>query len=148
MEIFIDSGNIFEIKKWLDEGIIDGVTTDFEILHKAKISDVEARIKDISKVIGDRPLCVQVTSNDVQEMLREAEEIRLWAKNIVVSIPIIDRDGDPCLGVISKLKNKNIKVSVAGITSFNQLVMAAKAGGTYLNIVPAISLTTETMFVS
>ena len=110
------------------------MTIDAEILHKDDVSDVESGIKDISKVIGDRPVSVQVTSNDVQEMLKEAEEFRSWAKNIVVNIPIVNRDGDSCLGVIGKLKSKNMDVSVSGVTSFNQIVMAAKAGGTYLNI--------------
>ncbi len=124
------------------------MTIDAEILHKDDVSDVESGIRDISKVIGDRPVSVQVTSNDVQEMLKEAEEFRSWAKNIVVNIPIVNRDGDSCLGVIGKLKSKNMDVSVSGITSFNQIVMAAKAGEITLIFFRAISPAMETMFTS
>jgi len=42
MEIFIDSANITEIKKWLEYGILDGVTTNPSIMFKDGVYDAEA----------------------------------------------------------------------------------------------------------
>ena len=135
MEIFIDSGNIFEIKKWLAEGAIDGVTTDLSILLKDNANDIESGIKDIAKIIGDKPLGVGVTTNNLEEMISEAEEYNSWAKNMVVKVPVINEYGESCLSVINKLSKKDIKVNVTGIMSFNQIVLASKTGASYLSII-------------
>ena len=42
MQIFLDSANITEIEKWLNMGIIDGVTTNPSIMFKDGVYDVEA----------------------------------------------------------------------------------------------------------
>lgn len=134
MEIFIDSANVIEIKKWMDQGIIGGVTTNPSVLLKDKVYDVESGVKDIAKMIGDLPLSVEVTTDNLEEMIIEARSFASWSKNIVVKIPVINQYGQPCLGVINELNRLGIKVNVTGIMSFNQAVMAAKAGGAYISV--------------
>lgn len=134
MEIFIDSADINEIKSWMDQGVIDGVTTNPSILLKDKVYDIQAGVQAIAKIIGGRPLSVEVTTDNLEEMMIQANEFASWAKNIVIKIPIINQFGQPCLGVISRLSQAGIRVNVTGILSFNQLVLAAQAGGTYLSI--------------
>ena len=134
MEIFIDSADLSEIETWIDQGVIDGVTTNPSILLKDRVFDIESGIKTIAEAIGDRPLSVEVTTDNQEEMLVQAREFASWAENIVVKIPVINQYGHPCLGVISALARENIKVNVTGILSYNQIVLAAKAGGTYLSI--------------
>ena len=134
MEIFVDSANISEIKTWLDYGVIDGVTTNPSILLKDKVYDIEIGIKAIAKMIGGRPLSVEVTTDNLEEMYVEASRFASWSENIVVKIPVINQFGQPSLGVINKLEEGGVKVNVTGILSFNQLVLAAQAGGTYLSV--------------
>lgn len=134
MEIFVDSANIDEIKRWIDYGVIDGVTTNPSVLLKDGVYDIESGIKAIAEAIGSRPLSVEVTTDILEEMYIQAVEFAAWAENIVIKIPIINQFGHPCLGVISRLEKERIKVNVTGILSFNQLVLAAQAGGTYLSV--------------
>ena len=58
----------------------------------------------------------------------------MWAPNIVVKVPIVNEDGAPCLEVIQALHKDGIRVNATAMLSFNQVIMAAKAGATYLSI--------------
>lgn len=134
MQIFIDSANIGEIEKWVKYGVADGVTTNPSIMLKDGVYDFETGAKKIAHLLGDKPLSVEVTTNDLEEMLTQARTFASWAKNIVIKIPVINQSGTPCLKVISTLESENIKVNVTTVMSFNQVVLAAKANGTYISI--------------
>jgi transaldolase len=134
MEIFIDSASITEIEKWLKMGVIDGVTTNPSIMLKDGVYDAEAGAKEIAALVDYRPLSVEVTTNDLDEMLIQARRFASWAPNIVIKIPQITEDGVPCYGVIRQLENESIKVNATVALSLGQVVLAAKAGATYISI--------------
>jgi len=134
VEIFLDSSNLDEIKKWIEEGVIDGVTTNPTIMFKDGVRDLESCTRGICEVLGERPVSVEVTTNDHAEMLQQARAFANWAPHIVIKIPIVNQDGISSLGVINKLTNQNIAVNATAILSFNQAVLAVKAGATYVSI--------------
>jgi transaldolase len=134
MQIFIDSANAREIRKWMDQGVVDGATTNPSIMLKDGIHDLEAGAQQLSALLGDLPLSVEVTTNDTEQMIEQAREFAAWAPNIVVKIPIINASGASCLGVIHTLTSEGIKVNATAILSFNQGILAAKAGATYVSI--------------
>ncbi len=134
MQIFLDTANIEEIKKWLDQGVIDGVTTNPSILFKDGVYDIEAGIKAVAALLGDLPVSVEVITNDLDEMLAQARRFASWAKNIVVKIPVINESGTPCLGVIKTLESSGVRVNVTACLSFGQAMLSAKAGATYISL--------------
>ena len=134
MEIFIDSANIGEIEKWLAMGVIDGATTNPTIMFKDCVYDAEAGARKIAALLDPLPLSVEVTTNDLDEMLSQAELFNSWAPNIVVKIPQITQDGIPCYGVIHALESEGIKVNATATLSLGQVILAAKAGATYISI--------------
>jgi len=134
MKIFIDSAKINEIEKWINAGIADGVTTNPSIMYRDNIQDIKKGTIEIAKLINPRPLSVEVTTNDIKEMIEQAKEFSAWAQNIVIKIPVINQFGVPCLEVIKKLNDKNIKVNATALLSIGQVVLCAKAGATYVSI--------------
>ncbi|MDP6142315.1 MAG: transaldolase family protein [Dehalococcoidales bacterium] len=134
MEIFIDSANIKEIEKWLAMGVVDGVTTNPTIMFKDCVYDIEVGAKRIAALLDPLPLSVEVVTNNLDEMLSQAELFSSWAPNIVVKIPQITQDGIPCCGVINALENRKIKVNATATLSLGQVILAAKAGATYISI--------------
>jgi transaldolase len=134
MEIFADTADLKEIRSWLDFGVIDGVTTNPSIMLASGVYDLRHGAQEIAKVLGDKPLSVEVVSDDTEEMHSQAIEMASWASNIVVKIPIITTQGEPCLGVISSLKRAGVKVNATACMSFNQALLAAKAGATYVSL--------------
>lgn len=134
MEIFIDSASINEIEKWLEMGVIDGVTTNPSIMVKDGVFDAKAGAREIAALVDSKPLSVEVTTNDLDEMFSQAQEFASWAPNIVIKIPQTNQDGIPCYGVIRQLENEGIKVNATVAMSMGQVMLAAKAGATYISI--------------
>jgi transaldolase len=134
MEIFIDSANPEEIRRWLQYGVVDGVTTNPSILLKDGGYDMEERAREIAALIYPRPVSVEVTTNHDEQMIDEARGLASWAPNIVVKIPVINEHGEPCLGVVKALVEEGIRVNMTACLSFGQVVLGAKAGATYISI--------------
>jgi transaldolase len=134
MEIFADTADLKEIQTWLDFGVIDGVTTNPSILLSTGVYELRLGAIEIAKLLVDKPLSVEVVTDDRDEMFRQAVEMAGWAPNIVIKIPIITTQGEPCLGVIAKLIRAGVKVNATACMSFNQAMLAAKAGATYVSL--------------
>jgi transaldolase len=134
MQIFADTSDVTEIAKWLSRGILDGVTTNPSIMLKDGVRDMEKAAREIAELLTGRPVSVEVTANDLDEMMLQARTFAGWAPNIVVKIPIMNEDGVSCLEVIHLLSEEGIKINATAMLSFNQVVLAAKAGASYLSI--------------
>jgi transaldolase len=134
MEIFIDSADIKEIEKWVEMGIADGVTTNPSIMLKDGVHNVEKGAKEIAALVHPHPVSVEVTTNDLEEMATQAHMFASWAPNIVAKIPQITQDGTPCYGVIRQLESEGIKVNATIALSLGQVILAAKAGATFISI--------------
>lgn len=134
MDIFLDSADVSEIRRWLGYGVLDGVTTNPSIMLKDGGYEIEARAKEIAELIHPRPISVEVYTNDQEEMLEQAHTFVGWASNVVVKIPVLNEHGVPCLGVVNALAAEGIKVNMTACLSFGQVAMGAKAGATYCSI--------------
>jgi transaldolase len=140
MTVFLDTGNIDEIKKYHEYGIIRGVTTNPSILVKedlgSSIEDIKYKLIEIADLIKPLPLSIEVTSNDLSKMTDEAELFSSWASNINIKITIHGPDGElDNLKVINTLENKkNIRVNVTAMMSAQQCYLAAQAGASYVSI--------------
>ena len=134
MKIFMDSAKYQEIEHWLNQGVVDGATSNPTIMRKDSIQDVEEGARRICRLLDKRPFSVEVTTNETEEMLEQARNFASWAPNIVVKFPIINEFGESCLGAIHAATREGIAVNATAILSFNQALLAAKAGATYISI--------------
>lgn len=134
MQIFLDTANVDEIRRWMGQGVVDGVTTNPTIMLNDGVADVEPRAVELAALISPRPLSIEVTTNDRHEMIQQAHLISRWAPNIVVKIPVITTEGTPCLDVVQTLEEQGIATNVTACLSFGQAALAAKAGATYVSL--------------
>jgi transaldolase len=134
MKIFADSADVKEIEAWLDQGVIDGVTTNPSIMLAAGAHDLKAMAVRIARILGTLPLSVEVVSDIPDEILCQGREIAHWAPNIVVKVPVITTRGEPCLAVVKALTQSGVKVNVTACMSFGQAMLAAKAGANYVSL--------------
>jgi transaldolase len=140
MAIFLDTGKISDVEKFMKMGIIRGVTTNPTILFKDGVKGGKKGIKErsieIAKIISPYPLSVEVTSNDYQEMLDQALEYSSWANNIIVKITIHGPNGETeNLIVIHELANRHkIIINATAMMSAQQCLLAAMAGASYVSI--------------
>src|SRR5258708_30416104 len=103
MRVFVDSADQSQIEHWIEQGVVDGVTTNPSIMFKDGAADLEECARRLAGLLGERPLSVEVTSNDRQTMLEQARTFATWARYIVVKIPIVNVHGGSCLGVMHPL---------------------------------------------
>lgn len=127
MKFFIDTANIEEIKKGLELGMVDGVTTNPSLVSKEQrpFSDILA---DICAIV-DGPISAEVVSLEADGMVEEARELAKISDNIVVKIPMIEEG----LKAVKRLTEENIKTNVTLVFSSSQALLAAKAGATYVS---------------
>jgi len=128
MKFFVDIADVEEIKKAVELGVCDGVTTNPTLVMKSGKGQEEA-VKEIAKVLGDRPLSVEGVGETAGEMVREAEEFVKWGKNIVIKVPMTEEG----IAAVRMLRKKGIKTNVTLVFSVPQALIAAKAGATYVS---------------
>ena len=127
MKFFIDTANIEEIKKGLALGMVDGVTTNPSLVAREPRPFVEI-LKEICALV-DGPVSAEVVSLDADGMVAEAKELAKIADNIVIKIPMIEEG----LKAVKRLTGEGIKTNVTLIFSATQVLLAAKAGATYVS---------------
>ncbi len=146
MQIFVDSGNLEEIKEVASYGILDGVTTNPSLIKKeveklrkkgGKIN-IESYVKKILKATKGKRVSLEVIGLNYKEMIKEAfilyKKFNLVSKNVYIKIPV-----NPCLeescnfeadGIkaIKYLSSKKIPINCTLIFTPEQAFLAAKAG--------------------
>jgi transaldolase len=127
MEIFLDTGDVEEIKQAARWGFIDGVTTNPSLIAKSGRSQTEV-IGDIVKII-DGPISAEVISTDASGMVAEGRELAKMHPNVVIKIPMTEEGIVAC----KELSQEKIKTNVTLVFSSNQALLAAKNGATYVS---------------
>ncbi|HTP50795.1 MAG TPA: fructose-6-phosphate aldolase [Anaeromyxobacteraceae bacterium] len=127
MKFFIDTADVGEIRKALDMGLCDGVTTNPSLVAKTgrAFDDVLREIVGIVK----GPVSAEVTSVEAEGMLKEARYYAKFADNVVVKIPLIVEG----LKAVRTLTAEGVRTNVTLCFSPNQALLAAKAGATYVS---------------
>jgi transaldolase len=127
MKFFIDTANLEEIKKGVEMGMVDGVTTNPSLIAREN-KPFEEIIAEICKIV-DGPVSAEVVSLEAEGMLTEARQLAKLAENIVVKIPMVVEG----LKAVKKLTAEGIKTNVTLVFSAAQALLAAKAGATYVS---------------
>src|SRR5882724_11103924 len=127
MKLFIDSGNIADIQKLADIGIIDGVTTNPSLLAKEP-GDSRENLKRICQIVKG-PVSGEVTATDFAGMLQQGRDVAKIDAHMVVKVPLT-REG---IKACKTLSGEGIRVNVTLCFSAAQALLAAKAGATYIS---------------
>lgn len=131
-QIFIDTANIEDIKKWHDRGIYAGVTTNQKLFLTEKGVDFKKTILAMCN-FAKVPISVELTGHElVDKMIKEAKTYSSWHKYIVVKVPMTP-DGMG-LTVLRKLKKLGIKTNATLMMSFEQMFLAIISGASYASI--------------
>ena len=122
MKFFLDTANLDELRKGVEWGIIDGVTTNPSLIAKEGVA-IEDQIRRICDIV-DGDISAEVVSTESGEMVREGRKLAKIHKNVVVKVPLL-RDGIKACSILSK---EGIRVNVTLCFSAGQALIAAKAG--------------------
>jgi transaldolase len=127
MKFFLDTANVEQIKRAVEAGVVDGVTTNPTLIakegrgQKALINEIAALVKGPISVEGNGTTC--------DELVREGEVYSKWAPNIVVKIPMTEEG----MKAVRILEKKGIHTNVTLVFSPCQALIAAKAGASFVS---------------
>ena len=127
MKIFIDTGDIAEIKEAAAMGAIDGVTTNPSLLAKTGRA-LRPVIEEICEIV-DGPISAEVLATDAEGIVKEGRELSKIHPNVYVKVPLIAEG----LKAVRVFSSEGIKTNVTLCFSPTQALMAAKAGATIVS---------------
>jgi transaldolase len=127
MKFFVDTADTNDIRELAETGLLDGVTTNPSLIHKAG-RDFQEVVKEICAIVPG-PVSAEVVALDHATMMKEAETLRKIADNVTIKVPLT-LDG---LKTCRKLTGDGTMVNVTLCFSANQALLAAKAGATFIS---------------
>lgn len=126
MKIFLDTGIVDEVKRAVDLGVIDGVTTNPTLMAKAGAS-FRATLLELCELV---PIVNgEVVATDAKQMVAEGRAIAALHPNIVVKLPMIPES----FKAMKVLHAEGIRSNVTLVFSPVQALLAAKAGAFFVS---------------
>lgn len=128
MKLFLDTGDVAEVRAVADWGVVDGVTTNPSLIAKSGRGFRET-VLEICDLLPNGAISAEVVATDFDTMLKEALEIHSWHPQIVIKVPLI-KEG---IRLTKTLSDRGISTNVTLVFSVSQALLAAKAGATYIS---------------
>jgi transaldolase len=131
VKIFADGANKSGMLELYRNPLIKGFTTNPTLMHAAGITDYEAFARDILKAIPDRPISLEVFSDDFAQMEVQARRIASWGDNVYVKVPVTNTQGESSIPLVRTLAKAGVKQNVTALMTLAQVrdVSAALASG-------------------
>ncbi len=126
ISIFADGADLKSIKRNLKNKLISGFTTNPTLMRKSGVKDYEQFSKKVAKIVYPKTISLEVFSDDIDEMYKQAKIISSWKKNIFVKIPIVNSKGASTNQIIQKLSDENINLNITAIFTVNQIKSVVK----------------------
>src|SRR3954463_14179170 len=127
IQLYADGADKAGILDLYSKPYIKGLTTNPTLMKKAGVKDYEAFAKEILKTVTAKPISLEVFTDDLAEMKRQALKIKGWANNVYTKIPITNARGESCLPLIKELGKEGVKLNITAILTLKQVAGVAEA---------------------
>ena len=127
MKIFADGADKKGMLEMYNDSRIDGFTTNPTLMRKAGIKDYVEFAKDIVHLISHKPISFEVFADDLDEMQRQALEIKAWGANVYVKIPVMNTKRVSTAGLIRELSQSGVQLNITAILTLDQVDEVANA---------------------
>jgi transaldolase len=127
VQLYADGADKAGILDLYAKPYIKGLTTNPSLMKKAGIKDYEAFAKDILQSVTAKPISLEVFTDDLVDMKRQALKISSWGMNVYTKIPITNSRGDSCLPLIKELGQQGVKLNITALLTLKQVAGVAAA---------------------
>ena len=121
IHIYADGADKAGILDLYAKPYIRGMTTNPTLMNKAGIKDYEAFSKDILQTVTAKPISLEVFTDDLVDMKRQALKISSWGANVYTKIPITNSVGVSCIPLIKDLSAQGVKLNVTALLTLAQV---------------------------
>ncbi len=127
IKIYSDGADKASMVEMAKNPLIQGLTTNPTLMKRAGISDYKAFSLDILSLIKDKPISLEVFTDSIPEMKRQALAIAEWGENVYVKIPVTNSEGQSTAKLVEELSHQNVKLNVTAILTLEQVVEVVSA---------------------
>jgi len=125
-KIFCDSADIKVIKKFNNNNLVSGFTTNPSLMRAAGAKDYKNYSLKLLSICRTKPISLEVFADTTRTMLKQANIINSWGKNVYVKIPIVNSRGYFSGKVIKELSQKGIKLNITAVYTVEQVTRIIK----------------------
>jgi transaldolase len=131
VKVFADGADKAGMLEMYRNPQIKGFTTNPTLMRKAGVTDYQEFALDILRAIPDRPISLEVFSDDFAEMKRQARKISSWGENVYVKIPVTNTQQVSSAQLVHDLAQAGVKLNVTALLTLDQVrtMSAALEGG-------------------
>ncbi len=120
MKIFCDSADYRNFLKYKKEKIVKGFTTNPSLMRQSGAKSYKSYSIKLLKNSNNKPVSLEVFSDNIDEMYNQGKIINNWAKNVYVKIPVVNTKGKFTGKIIKKLSNEKVKLNITAVYTFEQ----------------------------
>lgn len=121
IQIYADGADKAGILDLYAKPYIKGLTTNPTLMNKAGIKDYEVFSKDILQSVTAKPISLEVFTDDLVDMKRQALKIASWGSNVYVKIPITNSIGVSCIPLVKELAASGVKLNITALLTLAQV---------------------------
>ena len=126
-KIFCDSANFQIIKKFNNNSLVSGFTTNPSLMRLSGAKNYKNYSLKLLKVCKKKPISLEVFGDSFEEMLTQAMIINSWGRNVYVKIPVVNSRGLFSGKVIRRLSEKGVKLNITAVYTVNQVKKILKS---------------------
>ena len=121
VKMFADGADLGHIRNFAQDPKVAGFTTNPTLMRKAGVADYRAFALEALKLVTPRPISFEVFSDELDEMVEQAEVIASWGSNVYVKIPVTNTKGQSTERVVSKLSAAGVQLNVTAVFTLDQV---------------------------
>ena len=121
IKIFCDSADFKTIKKLNNNSLVSGFTTNPSLMRLAGAKNYKNYSLKLLGICKKKPISLEVFGDTEAQMLKQANIINSWGKNIYVKIPIVNSRGFFSGKVINTLSKKGVKLNITAVYTVSQV---------------------------
>ena len=111
VKIFADCASLDDIRKFADDPLIQGFTTNPAIMRKAGITDYWEFAKGVIPLAKGKHLSFEVLADTFEGMHSQATRIASWGPNVWVKVPVTNTLGQSTKALIGELSNLQLNIT-------------------------------------
>ena len=120
-EIYCDSADLKTIKKFNNNSLVSGFTTNPSLMRLAGAKNYKNYSLKLLNICKSKPISLEVFGDTFDQMLKQANIINSWGRNVYIKIPVVNSKGIFSGKVINLLSNKGVKLNITAVYTTSQV---------------------------
>lgn len=121
IRLFSDGADLAVIEEMYAHPWVQGFTTNPTLMYQAGVRNYESFARALLHKVPDRPVCLEVFSDDETEMELQALTVAGWGHNVHVKIPVTNCAGDFHGSLLRRLSCSGVRLNITAVLTLDQV---------------------------